>query len=119
MAAVPGAVFVALGAQCGLPERAALGGGVSERPIQVGDLVQVVRDCCGHWLGSVFTVGSFTNAVKVECNFCPPGYPTQTVVAIRSGRARMYCCPLPWLKRIPPLSELEGEKKDEQLKEPA
>lgn len=28
-------------------------------------------------------------------------------------------CPIPWVKRIPPLSELEGERAEENLKEPA
>jgi len=88
-----------------------------DKPIAVGDLVQVVRGCCAVRLGKVWTVekivnlGNFTNTA---CDFC--GAPQFGLAAgnwtVNEG------APLSFLKRIPPLSELEGVKSQELLKEP-
>lgn len=87
-------------------------------PITVGDLVQVVR---GHEcdLGLVFTVASIEHwQLGWYCPKCrvesyapytavgPAGFPGDGV-------------DITWLKKIPPLSELEGVKTEEDIREPA
>ncbi len=93
---------------------------MSERPIQVGDLVQVVRwSQCGCGLGEVGRVSEFLECENSGCGLCktPPTKKTGTAAAnIKSGR---FCVPLEWLKRIPPLDELEGERTQETIREPA
>ena len=88
-------------------------------PIKVGDLVQVVRtpNCCGSTvgLGMTRTVIGFSETTRARCVSC--GRVRLTLSAVLDG-------PAPWskwhiepsrLKRIPPLSELEGEKRDEEI----
>ena len=94
-----------------------------DRPIQVGDLVQVVRwpHPCTHGAVSgktfpwIFRVKRI-RAISPKCPNCNQ--------QIEPGSSSAYysidnAIPLPWLKRIPPLSELEGTKTDEPMKEPA
>ena len=95
---------------------------VSERPIAVGDLVQVILPppcgCPSISLGMIRTVIAFQKSVGVcvDCKDHQMAYR-----AVLDG-------PAPWahwviqpyrLKRIPPLSELEGERTEENMKEPA
>ena len=88
--------------------------------IKVGDLVMVISaDCpdsmrCA--LGRIRTVNSIGQRSQIECkcNFCGHQYNPAGVASLEGFGA-----PLSWLKRIPPLSELEGEKRDEDLKVPA
>jgi hypothetical protein len=88
---------------------------VSEQ-IKVGDLVLVVRPrlCCGHdfKLGLIFTALS-VQKIGGLCTFCGKDGDEEVVSGgdFRILRNR--------LKRIPPLDEPEGEKRDENLKEPA
>ena len=91
---------------------------MSDRPIAVGDLVVVARDCCGHWLGRVFVAGEFMKTPRLECGECN-WHSSATAVKVEHYIGRMWCMNLSWLKRIPPLSELEGERTEEQIKEPA
>lgn len=91
---------------------------MSDRPIQVGDLVQVVlpTPCCGKLgklYGTMFTVSGFRTSYGrcAQCNLPGPrlvaeGHSNRTFSVVR-------------LKRIPPLSELEGERTQEKLKETA
>ena len=87
-------------------------------PIAVGDLVIVVKagdcGCVGKSTGLIRTVVAFKNAAG-KCTSC--GHVSFGFKAELSG-------PAPWaewhvaphrLKRIPPLSELEGEKRDEEI----
>jgi hypothetical protein len=87
-------------------------------PIKVGDLVVVVRGrwCCGHSTGReghIFTVTEIGRAPHKEiCRFCSrediepgaKGHPCGKGIDLYS------------LKRIPPLSELEGEKREEEIR---
>lgn len=80
--------------------------------IKVGDLVQVVR---GHPcdLGNVGVVLDIHTWPLWSCPKCGK-YESGPFVGATlhfpfSG------APLSWLKRIPPLSELEGEKRDEEI----
>ena len=87
------------------------------RPIAVGDLVQVVRKtCCEGWLGTTYTVKELrTVSGNYACIKCGETGTRETpwIVAYPMGHAI-------WnLKRIPPLSELEGERTEEKLREPA
>ena len=91
------------------------GGGVSE-PISVGDLVVVVKPtlCCGNpsRLGRTFVVKKIEFGPN-RCHWCH--------TAIEDSDA--FDGELWWtprrLKRIPPLSELEGQPTQEDMKEPA
>ena len=97
---------------------------VNERPITVGDLVQVVR---GHSC-ILARVGGWTFVV-VEivqprgggwyCEHCKTenAGPNEPGAARRIGEGAYL--PLSWLKRIPPLAELEGQRTEESIREPA
>ncbi len=93
-----------------------------EKPISVGDLVQVVRwPCCGAHLGKIFRVTLIRNLLGSGsgCFQCRrPGFPVDGITAAFVSEYG-FRAPLPYLKRIPPLEELEGERRDEKLKEPA
>lgn len=90
-----------------------------DNPIQAGDLVVIVKPktCgCQEPLGHIHYVKAIMMSASggVRCIYCGNLEP-QTVVADFGGIAsEIYR-----LKRIPPLSELEGEKRDEKLTEPA
>lgn len=83
-----------------------------DAPISVGDLVQVVRaGCCEDHTGKV---GKVEHAYSGAGN-CPScgadhlGAPSVLLDGIPRAGFR-----ISWLKRIPPLSELEGEKREEE-----
>ena len=89
----------------------------ANQPIAVGDLVQVVRSCCAvqdRWLGTTFVARAYTprhGSASYCCGKYNPGpYFTNDGCG---GWAQWY------LKRIPPLSELEGVKTQEDIREPA
>jgi hypothetical protein len=86
---------------------------VSE-PIKVGDLVVVVKACCDMMVkhknfGRVFTVTGF-NTGRLKCHHCAFRVPNATWAEFG-----LYEAYLPWLKRIPPLSELDDVKNTEEL----
>jgi len=89
---------------------------MSDKPIAVGDLVQVVR--WGHEhrskLGHIFRVG-LIEPRGVFCGQC--GLEIGCRPAI--GLLGQIGVPAMWCKRIPPLDELESSKTDEPMKEPA
>ena len=95
---------------------------MSDRQIQVGDLVQVVRwDCCGHNLGKVATVENIDFVRDTYCIWCGKNYlgvPNADMV-LQGGHGELRCAPLSWLKRIPPLEELESNDMCHPMKEPA
>ena len=91
-----------------------------EKPIAVGDLVQVVRPtlCCDN-SRSVGVVRKVIDGIRASLGHCRCGdIRPQTdadFVTLDNGNS----CERVRLKRIPPLSELEGERTEEQLREPA
>lgn len=90
----------------------------NDGPIKVGDLVQVVRSCCGVYVGTIATVIGFRGPATHPCLDC--GKMSSGSVRAEFDRTKWpICAPIPWLKRIPPFSELEGTKTDEPIKEPA
>jgi hypothetical protein len=101
---------------------------MSERPIQVGDLVMVVR---GHscvldlllgrpWrvtdirkqIGGGWVCGRCkTRDIAPEAMYGAAGHG----ISYRTPNSKPGGIPLQWLKRIPPLDELEGVKRDEEM----
>jgi hypothetical protein len=82
-------------------------------PIKTGDLVQIVRPTrcgCGKSIGLIFQV-SAVESHSSYCDTCKAQLGTE-IVALGLHH---YGMPLWRLKRIPPLSELEGEKRDEEI----
>ena len=88
-----------------------------DKPISVGDLVQVVKETpccrCGDSLGKTFVVEEISNLIPTLCKFC--GSDRDGLAARISGAIEW--CDLYRLKRFPPLSELEGAKTEEKLRE--
>ena len=88
---------------------------MSDRPIQVGDLVQVVRPlgCCPSisigWIFIVQKIETYT----VHCQVCKTVFKEGPLAY--SGD---YYIPLWRLKRIPPLLELEGVLAQNEIKRP-
>lgn len=88
-------------------------------PIKVGDLVVVVKPtpCCGSTgaMGEFFRVGEIV-VCEGSCNDCGvEGSPE--LCAVIEGEDEG--APLSILRRIPPLAELEGQRTEEDLREPA
>ena len=86
-----------------------------DKPIQVGDLVMLVRWPHEHYplipqdvqLGGVYTVTKIDS--PAWCSRCREEFGAGGMMD--NG----YGAPLAWLKRIPPLPELESEKRDEEI----
>lgn len=93
---------------------------MSERPIQVGDLVQVVGTvCCDIALGTVFRVGDIEpSGARFQCVACGTLCPDEPLAIEGWGHDKSSGL-LSCLKRIPPLDELESTKDTERLKETA
>lgn len=88
---------------------------MSDKPISVGDLVVVVRACCdkySKYLGYTFQVTEITG-LQCRCMYCHS----------INGSARVEDSSKSFgnamVKRIPPLSELEGADTQEKIREPA
>jgi hypothetical protein len=81
-----------------------------DKPISAGDLVMVVKTphaCNEKWLGYTYIV-DYIHPLNATCKSCGADLCTGSSTAMVSGR-RFEGCPIPWLKRIPPLNELEEE----------
>jgi hypothetical protein len=93
-----------------------------DKPISVGDLVQVVKwSPCGCGLGVIGTVHGFTtNMSDRGCGLCGAREPgAQRTLAVELAPNSKKGVPVAWVRRIPPLSELEGERTQEDIREPA
>ena len=89
------------------------------KPINVGDLVVVVLplQCCDSKLhiGRIYQVsGFFVNGY--QCRQYGASV-DNVLVALVDGAFEGYAVSI--LKRIPPLSEVEGERTEENIREPA
>lgn len=96
---------------------------MSDKPIAVGDLVQVVRPAicgCGTYLGKTFTVKRIRVAPVGGRYSCPCGAngPITAPYDVADDEID-FGFSLRILKRIPPLEELEGQRTEEKTKEPA
>ena len=92
---------------------------MSDRPIQVGDLVMVVREkrCgCRGSIGAIFVVKGFSFDERAgQCTECMAiTYPPFT----NTAEVENCYAELPRLKRIPPLEELEGQRTEESTRDP-
>lgn len=92
-----------------------------DKPISVGDLVQVVRPsfCCGSLteLGKTFRVEELQEARWTYCTECNArGLPGGVIAR---GTSPYVSFINTRLKPIPPLEELESTRTEETLKEPA
>ena len=90
----------------------------NNRPISVGDLVMVVHECCPHEssLGEIQTVLSIEHD-RATCEWCDCVTSGHHAHLSDAEDNDTFWLPLSWLKRIPPLSELESTKTDEPMKE--
>ena len=88
------------------------------RPIQVGDLVQCIRPwpCCGFTKGIGLVSLVEEIAPHEGCCWKCGTVSNQPAARFNNGLDQ---CLLIRLKRIPPPEELEGEKTQEDLREPA
>lgn len=91
---------------------------MSDNAIRVGDLVCVVRfPCCGACLGVVMTVTRFLSTESdYQCSKCKHWHGLAYLpTAIDDTKIGNRHFPLSWLRRIPPLWELdEAERKQEE-----
>lgn len=96
----------------------------ADRPIQVGDLVIFVRACCSKgdpYLGHVYRVEGMQGQFPgVHCDGCNAMHTGTKFARFKLTANSPYTAWIPphWLKRIPPLDELEGSKTDEPIQEP-
>lgn len=85
-----------------------------DKPISVGDLVQVVRvaPCCGRddFMGHTFIVSGLGTSL-VGCAKCLDGAGLPTAEGSPTGRPTF----LARLKRFPPLGELEGQRSEDEM----
>ena len=97
---------------------------MSDKPIQVGDLVVMVRghECTLAKYGGIpWRVAGLINQTGGGWT-CPRCHEHSLAPEALQGAQRntiLTALPITWLKRIPPLSELEGERTQEDMKEPA
>lgn len=85
--------------------------------IQVGDLVMIVRPDCeraarfvGGRIGKVEAIGTLPTAVSAHCDGCGRRYAVSECTTVGYIHP-----PLSWLRKIPPLSELEDTENKEVL----
>ena len=91
---------------------------MSDRPIQKGDLVMVVklpRCGCLTTLGMIFTVASRSDADSTTCRECGDHIDGPIPYAWMPIGSKFTGSTLNRLKRIPPLSESEGIETKEEL----
>lgn len=82
--------------------------------IDRGDTVQVVRwPCCGEALGAIFLVEAVHSADGCQCNYCGRMHFDVGRLAIAWGPRK--AAPVKWLKKYPPLGELEKSKINEEV----
>ena len=85
------------------------------KPLEVGDLVRVVRGkkCCGDGtkIGFVFQIKGFVTRGRRICSTCGAFIEPNIQALVEPGRSLGYS--LYRLKLIPPLSELERTKEEE------
>lgn len=92
---------------------------MSDKPISVGDLVMMVR---GHECvlaragGRPFVVTALVHpwGGGWHCGICHKDSAGPNEIGA-AGLGRGDGIPISWLKRIPPLDELESEKRDEEI----
>jgi hypothetical protein len=88
-----------------------------DKPISVGDLVQVVTPCCDMVRGWTFTVTVIQYRTwQTQCDGC--GHKAKGYYAAKADSAGPHGeagCPVPFLKRIPPLDELDDVRTEDEV----
>lgn len=86
----------------------------SDAPIAVGDLVQAIKwGPCGCGLGRIGILTRIFDPADLQgCAECGLRVKPERLTEAEVGD---WVIPLEWLKRIPPLSELESEKREEEI----
>jgi hypothetical protein len=83
------------------------------RGIQAGDLVQVVHDCCGSYVGLIYTVRSLifvADSASLNCQYC--GWHGKELLAAWNNDtwpARPAIAPAVWLRKFEPPAESISE----------
>lgn len=84
--------------------------------IKVGDLVMVIRWCCASGpQGAIFTVAGVANTQTHQCRHCWEYLPVETFPVSAGAPEVRNGAPISWLKRIPPLDELERDQLVKEL----
>lgn len=92
--------------------------------IKVGDLVRVVHACCGEFAQgrTIFQVYKFFDRLVGGgydgfCMYCHAKMPheRQAFATPHLGTDEAPTFPLSWLRRIPPLEELDDVKREEEI----
>lgn len=86
---------------------------MSDKPISVGDLVMLVKGCCQDAEKHLGWVGTVEGVLQTH-SYCHCGDSFAGLCAIVTIEKRGDL-PLRWLKRIPPLEELDEVKRDEEI----
>jgi hypothetical protein len=88
---------------------------MSDKPISVGDMVVVVKpsECCGDTrnIGWIFRVDNMMGGANY-CGICKKDWGESLDLWPNGSR---WSVPIQNVKRIPPLSELEGERREEEI----
>jgi len=79
-----------------------------------GDLVQVVRDCCAVHLGLIFVFMGDEGRHPWMCRACRARGEELVTLNTEAPAALGVVFPISWLKKIPPLEELEGAKTESE-----
>lgn len=84
--------------------------------IAAGDMVMVVRDCCGRYLGQVFRVQEVHPESAWICGGCNGRGVNPTAIHPNCPQPELGpVYPLPWLRKLPPLDEPEHEVRKEEI----
>ena len=81
--------------------------------IAPGDLVYVARDCCGEWIGMTFVVSTIETVTNLRCGCCPAEF--RVVICGFAEKEIIWVAPLSWLRKIPPLGELDDIENKEHI----
>src|SRR5690242_2455289 len=85
------------------------------KPIQVGDLVQVVKPGCNdEHVGLIFVVHHI-NTLEVRCHFCKTWHLGHLGAPLACQKGMKDGFEFARLKRFPPLDELEGQRSEDEL----
>lgn len=85
--------------------------------IKAGDLIVVIHQCCDYesQLGEIFIVGRLNGPIYLACPMCKWEGRTVGLVRVEGSSPGCGGTPLEWVKRIPPLEELDDVKRDETI----
>lgn len=88
-----------------------------DETIRKGDLFRIIHahcDASAKCIGRFYVASDVTTTGTGICKLCgkPAGLPP-TVAIVEFGSGGRW--PMPWVKKVPPLDELEGQKTQEEF----